>query len=787
MRDQNHNQAQKHSCCSVEKDQSSNKVQDPVCGMRIDPKTAKGGSSVYQNQHYYFCNSNCKAKFDANPQKYSAPKTEASQTLIKDEAEYTCPMHPEVRQIGPGSCPICGMALEPVEVSLEEDNSEYRTMLQRFWVSLILSLPLLLLTMGGRHLFHSESLQKYFKWIEFSLATPVVLWGGWPFYVRFYESIKNRSLNMFTLIGLGVCVAYAYSVIAVFFPSIFPASFLDPMTNELGLYFEAAAVIVTLVLLGQVLELRARSQTSAAIKALLGLAPKTAHRINANGNEEDVPLEELRPGDHLQVRPGEKIPVDGVLLSGRSSIDESMVTGESIPVEKVEGAIVLGATINGTGSFVMEAKKVGKDTLLSQIVQMVADAQRSRAPIQKLVDEVSAYFVPAVIMVAVLSALLWFFFGPDPKVAHAIVNAVAVLIIACPCALGLATPMSIMVATGRAATMGVLFKNAEAIELMRKVDTLIVDKTGTLTVGKPKLVTVRVVSPFSSNDELLSLVASLEKSSEHPLANAIVEGAKGKGLSLFLVSDFNSITGKGAKGIVNGRQVAVGNQALMNELSLNVEAHLDAVESLRNEGQTVMFASIAGKLAGFIGVKDPIKETTVTAIESLKNLGLNVVMVTGDNPKTAQAIGRQIGLDQIKANVLPQEKSEIVRAFQNEGKIVAMAGDGINDAPALALAHVGIAMGTGTDVAMHSAGVTLVKGDLMGIVRARALSEATIKNIRQNLFFAFIYNALGVPIAAGILYPTFGILLSPMIAAAAMSLSSVSVITNALKLKRSKI
>ena len=759
---------------------SEKALKDPVCGMNVSPSTAKG-NSVYEGHTYYFCSLKCKGKFDQNPSQFLKPQAPAKPQA--QDVEYTCPMHPEIRKIGPGSCPICGMALEPVTATAEEDNSEYKMMLNKFWVSTVLSIPLLFITMGGRHLIHSEAISSQFKWIELALSSPVVLWGGWPFFERFWQSLKNRSLNMFTLIGLGVAVAYGYSLVAVFFPQLFPASFQDSMTGEVGLYFEAASVIVTLVLLGQVLELKARGQTSAAIKALLGLAPKTARRIKNDGSEEDVPLEDIHVGDQLRVRPGEKIPVDSTVVSGQSSVDESMVTGESIPVEKSAGAKVIGATINGTGSLVLKAEKIGKDTLLAQIVQMVADAQRSRAPIQKLVDQVSAYFVPTVIAAAILTGIVWAMIGPEPRLAHAIVNAVAVLIIACPCALGLATPMSIMVATGRGASMGILFRNAEAIELMRKVDTLVVDKTGTLTVGKPKLMTVKPSTGFAEAD-LLSLTASLEQVSEHPLAAAIVTGAKERGSKLSPVDNFKSITGKGTTGQVLGRSVAIGNKSLMADLSVDLGEAVTQADQLRSEGQTVMFVAIDGKLGGFIGVMDPIKETTVTAIKSLKELGIKVVMVTGDNQRTAEAIGKKVGVDQVMADVLPQKKAEIVESLQSQDRFVAMAGDGINDAPALAQAQVGVAMGTGTDVAMNSAGVTLVKGDLVGIVRARALSEGTLRNIKQNLFFAFVYNALGVPIAAGILYPFFGILLSPIIAAAAMSLSSVSVVGNALRLKK---
>lgn len=767
-------------------DLKKNLVKDPVCGMSIDPKTAKGGSSVFKRFTYYFCNLKCKAKFDEAPEKYLSPKP--PEKAAAASVEYTCPMHPEIRQMGPGSCPICGMALEPATISLDqpEDNHEYLMMQKRFWICTALSLPLLFITMGGRHLINNEGLLKMLPWVEAALSTPIVLWGGWPFFIRFFQSIKNRNLNMFTLIGLGVGVAYVYSLVAILFPNLFPASFRDSMTGEAGLYFEAAAVIVTLVLLGQVLELKARGQTSSAIKALLGLAPKNARKILDDGSEVDVPLEEIQVGDKLRVRPGEKIPVDGKVISGESSVDESMVSGEPIPTEKVSGSKIIGATINGTGSLVIEAEKVGKDTLLSQIVQMVADAQRSRAPIQKLVDKVSSYFVPIVILSAVVTFAVWAIVGPDPKLAHAMINAVAVLIIACPCALGLATPMSIMVATGRAASIGVLFRNAEAIELMRKVDTLVIDKTGTLTLGKPKLVTVKVMADITEQ-EFLSLAASLEQSSEHPLAHAIVTGAKEKGVSLLEVKEFKSVTGKGAIAQVGSHQVAIGNKALLEGLSVdlgNAEAQAD---SLRDDGQTVMYVVRDGKLAGLLGVTDPVKESTIPAIQELRKAGIKVIMMTGDNKKTAQAVANKVSLDGFFADVLPQGKAEIVKKMQSEGKFVGMAGDGINDAPALAQAQVGIAMGTGTDIAMNSAGVTLIKGDLMGIVRARALSEATLSNIKQNLFFAFFYNALGVPVAAGILYPTFGILLSPIIAASAMSLSSVSVIGNALRLKRVKV
>jgi Cu+-exporting ATPase len=697
-----------------------NVVKDPVCGMDVDPENPKGGSTVFQGEKYFFCSTKCKTKFEADPQNFLENKKTQP---VDSHAEYTCPMHPEIRQIGPGSCPICGMALEPVHVSLdtEEDNHEYLEMKQKFIVGVIFSIPLLFLTMGGRQFIQSENLLKYLPWIELLLSTPVVLWGGWPFYKKFWQSIKNRHLNMFTLIGLGVSVAYAYSLVAVFFPQIFPHSFRDHMTGEVGLYFEAASVIVTLVLLGQVLELKARGQSSAAIKGLLGLAPKTARKIFPDGSEEDVPLETIHVGDKFRVRPGEKIPVDGQVLSGSSSVDESMVSGEPVPVEKQEGSKVIGATINGTGTLVIEAKKIGKDTLLSQIVQLVAEAQRSRAPIQSLVDEVSSYFVPTVIGVAILTFFIWFLWGVEPKSAHAIINAVAVLIIACPCALGLATPMSIMVSTGRGASMGVLFKNAEAIELMRKVNTLVVDKTGTLTIGKPKLVTVKS-SPEISASELLSLSAGVEQLSEHPLASAIVAGAKERNINPLPVSDFNSITGKGARAVANGKNILIGNKALLEQFKINLADFETAANTLREDGQTVMYVAVDNKIVGLLGVVDPIKDSARTAIAALKLIGIEVIMMTGDNQKTAAAVAKKIGLNNYFADVLPQGKAELIKKLQSEGKFVAMAGDGINDAPALAQAQVGIAMGTGTDIAMNSAGITLIKGDLTGIVNARNLS-----------------------------------------------------------------
>ena len=688
---------------------------------------------------------------------------------------YTCPMHPQVQEAKPGSCSICGMTLEQVTTTVvAEDDSEYRMMLKRFWITAALSLPLFGITMSGL---------KHLKWIELLLATPVVFWGGLPFFKKFWQSIINRSPNMFTLIGLGVAMAYGYSLVAVFFPSLFPSSFRNGVTGDVDLYFEPSSIIVTLVLLGQVMELKARSKTSEAIKALLGLSPKTASRMKPDGSEEDVPLKEVRVGDQLRVKPGEKVPVDGIVVSGTSSIDESMVSGEPVPVEKQSGSKVVGATINGTGSLIIRAEKVGQDTILAKIVKMVSEAQKSRAPIQKLVDQVASHFVPAVIICAVFTGIIWGCFGPDPKFAHAMINAVAVLIIACPCALGLATPMSIMVATGRGATLGVLFKNAESIELMRKVNTLFIDKTGTLTVGKPKLVTIKTLGKLTGT-ELLSFAGSLEKSSEHPLASAIVAGAKGKEASFGKVSDFKSVTGKGAQATVNGKRVAIGNLALMKDLAINLKGADTNSEVYQKEGQTVIYVAVDGQMEGLLGVMDPIKENTVQAIKTLQDEGVKVVMLTGDNQTTAAAVAKKVGVDQFFAGALPERKAEIVKQMQAQGQFVAMAGDGINDAPALAQAQVGIAMGTGTDVAMNTAGVTLVKGDLTGIIRARALSDVTMRNIKQNLFFAIVYNSIGIPIAAGVLYPFTGLLLSPMIGALAMSLSSLSVIANALRLKK---
>ena len=802
---------------------AGSKVLDPVCGMTIDPATA-AGSSEYEGQTIYFCNLGCKQKFDANPAAYlkgdkpatnpappgatyvcpmdpevrqdhpgACPKCgmalepEAVTALTK--TEWTCPMHPEVVQDGPGSCPKCGMALEPREVSIEEDNPELEDMTRRFRLSAALTVPLVIFAMlrhmPNAHDTLGHTLLGWASWIELALATPVVLWGGWPFFERAWNSVRFRSLNMFTLIGLGVAVAYIYSVVATLFPQAFPAAFRDGM-GHVGVYYEAAAAIIALVLLGQVMELRARSRTGAAIRALLGLAPKTARRVEADGSERDVALDSVVAGDTLRIRPGEKVPVDGVVVEGTSNVDESMVTGEPLPAEKQAGDRVIGATVNATGSLLMRAERVGSETLLAQIVNMVAQAQRSRAPIQKLADKVAAWFVPAVIGIAMLTFAIWSFVGPEPRLVFALVNAVAVLIIACPCALGLATPMSVMVAAGKGATAGVLFRNAEAIEVLRQVDTLVVDKTGTLTLGKPELVAVVADKGFEEND-VLRLAASIERASEHPLAAAIVAGAEARGIAIPKAEHFESVTGKGVYGAAEGRRVVLGNRAMLTEMHVEPGELAAKAESARAEGQTVMFVVIDGKPAGLIGVADPVKETTSDAIRELQAEGLRIVMLTGDNRTTAEAVGRRLGIDEIIADVLPEQKADAVKRLQGEGRVVAMAGDGINDAPALAQAEVGIAMGTGTDVAMESADVTLVKGDLRGIVRARRLSRATMANIRQNLFFAFVYNSVGVPIAAGVLYPLFGILLSPMIAAAAMSFSSVSVIANALRLRAAKI
>jgi len=711
----------------------------------------------------------------------------ATLTAPPARTQYTCPMHPQIVRNEPGNCPICGMTLEPLTVAANEANPELDSMTRRFWVCAALTLPLLAVMVSD--ILPGHTLQHLLKgqllgWFEFAIATPVVVWGGWPFFQRGWASIISRNLNMFTLISIGAGSAYLYSVVAVALPQLFPSSFRD-MTGQLGLYFEAAAVITVLVLLGQVLELKARSQTSGAIKALLGLAPKTARRIAADGTEQDVDLNAIQVGDKLRVRPGEKVPIDGVVVEGSSSVDESMVSGEPIPVEKTADAKVTGGTINGTGSFVMKTERVGADTLLAQIVKMVSEAQRTRAPIQRLADVVASYFVPAVLLSAVITFVVWAAYGPQPHYAHALVNAVAVLIIACPCALGLATPMAIMVGTGRGAREGVLISNAEALELLEKVDTLVVDKTGTLTEGKPKL-TELIPAEGVKDTELLQAAASLEKASEHPLAAAILAAAKEKNIELVAIEGFQSVTGKGVKGTLNGKPVAIGNVALMTDLGASTESLRTRAEALQTEGQTVMYIALGGKFSGLIAVADPIKGSTAEAIEQLKHEGIKVVMVTGDNHATAESVARKLGID-FQADVLPDKKAAVVKKLQDAGGIVAMAGDGVNDAPALAQAHVGIAMGTGTDVAMKTGGVTLVKGDLRGIVKARRLSHLTMNNIRENLFFAFFYNALGVPLAAGVLYPAFGLLLNPMIAAAAMSFSSVSVIANALRLRAAKL
>ncbi|NOX43784.1 MAG: heavy metal translocating P-type ATPase [Gammaproteobacteria bacterium] len=754
----------------------------------MDVTTDSEHNREHVGKRYYFCSEHCAHKFDEHPEQYLNKSVEAAQQGIDDPVTYTCPMHPEVEQQGPGACPKCGMALEARSVEVEEDTSELDYMSRRLWVSTLLAIPVFFSAMAAE--FWPETIAQLVspglrQWIEMILATPVVLWGGWIFFVRCWQSLVTRNLNMFTLIGIGVGIAWLYSIIGTVFPGIFPPEVFNKM-GVVPVYFEAAAVITALVLLGQVLELRARSQTNAAIKLLLGLAPKAARIVRDDGTEEDIPLNSVILGNVLRVRPGEKIPVDGITIEGESNVDESMVTGEPIPVEKSAGEKLIGATVNGTGSLLMKAEKVGADTLLSQIVKMVAEAQRSRAPIQKLVDVVAGYFVPIVVLVAIITFVVWSIWGPEPALAYAVINAVAVLIIACPCALGLATPMSIMVGTGRGAMMGVLIKNAESLEIMRKVDTLVVDKTGTLTEGKPKLVSVVATEGFQEQD-VLRLAASLERASEHPLAEAIVRGAEARDISLSKADNFQSVTGKGVTGEVEEQVVALGNLKLLESLGVDAGDLPQQADMQRAEGQTVMFLGINGKAAGLIGVADPIKESTPEAIHDLHNEGIKVVMLTGDSLKTAEAVAAKLDIDQVQAEVLPDQKAAVVKQLQAEGYVVAMAGDGINDAPALAQAHVGIAMGTGTDVAMESAGVTLVKGDLRGIVRARRLSRATMSNIRQNLFFAFIYNSLGVPVAAGLLYPFFGLLLSPMIAAAAMSFSSVSVITNALRLRRVKL
>src|SRR6516164_2077333 len=753
-------------------------ARDPVCGMAVDPVTAKHRSD-HAGHTYYFCSSRCRERFEAEPARYLTPRVSEPHRTAAGESRWTCPMHPQIVRQDPGSCPICGMALEPMlPAEGEAANPELRDMTRRFWVGVALSLPLIVLAMAANFVGLAP---RTAVWLELILATPAVLWCGWPFFERGWLSILSRRLNMFTLIALGTGVAYTYSLVAALAPGIFPPSF---RTAEGGVpvYFEAAAVIVTLVLLGQVLELRARSQTSSAIRALLDLSPKLARLVHDDGSETDIALDEVVPGNRLRVRPGEKVPVDGVVLEGRSAVDESMITGEPVPVGKARGDKITGATVNTTGTFVMRAERVGSDTLLAQIVAMVAEAQRSRAPIQGLADTISGWFVPAVVIVAGLTFVAWSLFGPPPAMSFALVNAVAVLIIACPCALGLATPMSIMVGTGRGARAGVLVKNAEALEIMEKIDALVVDKTGTLTEGKPRLVGVTAVGRIGE-DELLRLAASLEQGSEHPLAAAIVKGAEERRLALGAVAEFTSATGQGVIGVVEGRRVAVGNLALFAWLGIDAADLAARAEELRKESQSVMLAAVDGIAAGLVAVADPIKDSAVEALRALREDGIHAVMLTGDSRTTAEAVGRKLGLDEIAAEVLPDQKAAVVRALQDKGRVVAMAGDGINDAPALAQAQVGIAMGTGTDVAMQSAAVTLVKGDLQGIVRARRLSRAVMRNIRQNLFFAFVFNALAIPIAAGVLYPAFGLLLNPMIASAAMSVSSVLVISNALRLR----
>ena len=755
---------------------------DPVCGMTVDPAKTPHHAD-YRGVAYHFCSASCRTKFVATPLKYLEPLAQQPTEPMPAGTEFTCPMHPEIRQVGPGSCPICGMALEPLVVTAESGpNHELIDMTRRFWVGLALALPVFLLEMGGHltglHMLLGKQLS---NWLQLALATPVVLWAGWPFFVRGFESLKTRNLNMFTLIAMGTGIAWIYSIIATVMPQIFPPAFRQP-DGSVAVYFEAAAVITVLVLLGQVLELRARDQTSGAIKSLLGLTPKTARRVGADGTEADVSIALIVAGDSLRVRPGEKVPVDGVLIEGRATLDESMVTGESMPVTKEAGGKLIGGTLNATGSFIMSAEKVGRDTMLARIVQMVAEAQRSRAPIQRLADRVSGWFVPLVLAVAIAAFSAWSIWGPEPRFAYALVAAVAVLIIACPCALGLATPMSIMVGVGRGAQSGVLIKNAESLERMEKVDTLVVDKTGTLTEGKPA-VTAIITAEGVEETELLRLAASVEQASEHPLAAAIVNAAKTRDIALAKVMGFDSPIGKGAIGMVERKRIVLGNAKFLGELNIPVNELAVGAESLRNEGATAIFMAVNGKAAGVFGISDPIKASTPAALTALRAQGIRIIMLTGDNRTTANAIAKKLGIADVEADVLPDQKAEIVAKFKREGHVVAMAGDGVNDAPALAAADVGIAMGTGTDVAMESAGITLLKGDLNGIAKAVTLSRATMSNIRQNLFFAFIYNAVGVPIAAGVLYPVFGLLLSPMIAAAAMALSSVSVIGNAIRLK----
>jgi Cu+-exporting ATPase len=790
MTEANNNKA---SCCGGAHNHSghggqhthgNNAMRDPVCGMTVDPATAKHRFD-YEGETYYFCSAGCRTKFAADPTAYlgdAKPKTDVPEGTI-----YTCPMHPEIRQVGPGSCPICGMALEPDVVSLDAPpNPELADMTRRFWIGLALALPAIVLEMGG-HLVGGHGLidPTLSNWIQLVFATPVVVWAGWPFFVRGWQSLVTRNLNMFTLIAIGTGVAYVYSLVGTIAPGLFPATFRGH-DGAVAVYFESAAVITVLVLLGQVLELRAREATSGAIKALLQLAPKTARLVDDNGADHEVQIDSLKVGDKLRVRPGEKVPVDGIMLEGRSSLDESLVTGESMPVGKETGDKVIAGTLNQSGSFVMRADKVGRDTLLSQIVKMVADAQRSRAPIQRLADQVAGWFVPSVIVMALIAFAVWAAFGPEPRMAFGLVAAVSVLIIACPCALGLATPMSIMVGVGRGAHAGVLIRNAEALERMEMIDTLVVDKTGTLTEGKPKVVSVVAAGGFQDTD-ILRLAASVERASEHPLADAIVRAAKERNLDLSKVDEFDSPTGKGATGKVDGKAILLGNANYLASLGIETQPLQEQAERLRGDGATVINIAVDGKLAGLFAIADPVKASTPDALKALAAEGIKVIMLTGDNRTTASAVARKLGIADVEAEVLPDQKSAVVVKLQKAGRVVAMAGDGVNDAPALAAAEVGIAMGTGTDVAMESAGITLLQGDLGGIVRARRLSQATMRNIRQNLFFAFVYNAAGIPIAAGILYPAFGLLLSPIIAAAAMALSSVSVVGNALRLRVTRL
>jgi len=777
-----HHKAANHNCGRGDGEGGGFMATDPVCGMKVDTRTSRLRAEHGSNT-FHFCSTSCLAKFQADPARYLVPKSPAPQAALAEGAIYTCPMHPEVRQVGPGSCPICGMALEPAEITAEAPvNHELVDMRRRFWIGAALSLPVVALEMGGhllglRHLVSPTAS----TWIQFLLATPVILWAGWPFFTRAWASLVSRNLNMFTLIAIGTGAAYAYSVVATLLPSAFPDGFRDA-GGTVAVYFEAGAVITVLVLLGQVLELRAREQTGGAIRALLNLAPKTARRITASGDDEEIPLGHVQAGDRLRVRPGDAVPVDGVVLEGRGAVDESMVTGESMPLAKEPGDRLIGGTVNGTGALVMQAEKVGAESMLARIVAMVAEAQRSRAPIQRMADTVSGYFVPAVIAVAVMAFIAWAIWGPPPALAYGLIAAVSVLIIACPCALGLATPMSIMTGVGKGATAGVLIKSAEALERMEKVTTLVVDKTGTLTEGKPRVVGIEPVDGMTE-PELLTLAASLERSSEHPLAAAIVSAARESGAVIAEPRDFASVTGQGVSGVVDGRQVALGNSRMMAAQGVDIAALTARADAMRGEGATVLFVAVDGRPGGVIAIADPVKQSTPAALDRLRQDGIRIVMLTGDNATTAQAIARTLGITNVLAEVMPQDKHRIVRDLRAKGEVVAMAGDGVNDAPALAEADVGIAMGTGTEVAMQSAGVTLVKGDLMGIARARTLSRATMRNIRQNLVFAFAYNVAGVPLAAGVLYPSLGLLLSPIVAAAAMALSSVSVIANALRLR----